>query len=176
MRLHDRYNRGGGRLDNLDRYLTHLGNRAGNFWLDRTGLGRHVLTRSLYLFAAWAALQHLVLVRDPIMLVLVGLARMGLLGIGQSRGGLVEQIQVEAMGLPKSTFAFLRIFLLFIGGFSLATAFGVLGVALQHQAAIPFTAVTELLNGCALVALQAGDYIRRTNPPTISSNGRGMGI
>ena len=175
MSLHDRYNRGGGRLDNLDRYLTHLGNRAGNLWLDRTGLGRHVLTRSLYLFAVWAALQHVAIVREPMMLMPVGLALMGLFGVGQSRGGLVEQIQVEALGLPKSTFAFLRVFLLFVGGFGLATGLGLLGAALQDGTAVPLAAVTELLGGGAFVALQAGDYIRRTNPPTIS-NGRGLGV
>ena len=31
MSLSDRYNRGDGRLELLDRYLTDLGNRAGNF-------------------------------------------------------------------------------------------------------------------------------------------------
>src|SRR5687768_8476541 len=105
MSLHDRYNRGGGRLENLDRYLTHLGNRAGNAWLHRTGASRHVLTQGLYLFSAWAALHHLFLFREPIMVIIVGLAIFGMMGITQSRGGLVEQIQVEALGLPRWTFA-----------------------------------------------------------------------
>ena len=175
MSLHDRYNRGGGRLDNLDRYLTHLGNRAGNAWLDHTGVGRDVLTRGLCFFALWAALQNVVLSRDPIMILVAGLALLSLRGLTSSRGGLVEQIQVEALGLPKSTFAFLRIFILFIGCFSLATALGEVGVALQLRAAIPFSAAQSLMSGCALVALQASDYIRRTNPPTIS-HGRGTGI
>lgn len=176
MSLHDRYNRGGGRLENLDRYLTDLGNRAGNAWHDRTGAGRHVLTQGLYLFSAWAALHHILLVRDPIMVVIVGLAMFGMMGFTTSRGGLVEQIQVEALGLPRWTFAVLRLMILTVGLFSLATAFGVLGVSLQTPGPIPFAVVEGLLNGGALVALQAGEYIRRTNPPTISSNGRGLGI
>jgi hypothetical protein len=176
MSLSDRYNRGGGRLDNLDRYLTHLGNRIGNAWLDRTGVGRHVLTQGLYLFAIWAALQNLVMFRDHVMVIIVGLAFFGLRGITQSRGGLVEQIQVEALGLPRWAFALARVTILVAGSLALADAAGMVAVAVQTRTGIPFDAVDACLRGSALVALQASEYIRRTNPPTISPNGRGMGI
>lgn len=176
MSLHDRYNRGGGRLENLDRYLTHLGNRVGNAWYDHTGVSRHILTQGLYLAAIWAALQDLAITRDHMMIVIAGLAFFGLRGFTQSRGSLVEQIQVEALGLPRWTFAFLRVMLLTLGCLALARATGGLAVALQTQTPIPFEAVDGFLRGIALVALQAGEYIRRTNPPTFFSNGHGRGI
>src|SRR5688572_23598608 len=112
MSLNDRYNHGGGRIQNLDRYLTHLGDRAGNAWHSRTGASRHTLPQGLYLFAVWACLQDLMLTGDFFMLAFAGQALLGLLGVTQSRGGLVEQIQVEALRLPKSTFAMLRVFIL----------------------------------------------------------------
>jgi hypothetical protein len=176
MSLHDRYNRGGGRLENLDRYLTHLGNRAGNAWHDRTGVSRHVLTQGLTLFAIWAALQNFMISRNLLMVVIAGLAFLGLRGMTQSRGGLVEQIQVEALGLPRWTFALLRLMLLTVGSLALARATGGLALALQTGTPVPFEACEALLKGAALVSLQAGDYIRRTNPPTASSNGHGVGV
>ena len=165
MSLNDRYDRGGaGRLENLDRYLTELGNRFGNYWWDRTGVDRSTLTHGLYLFAAWAGLQHTALFYDPMMLVWVGVALFGLMGIGQTRGTVVEQMQIELLGLPKQTFAFLRLFVLSIGLLSLATAAGELLLSLQTRTAIPMEATSSLLTGLAMTGLQVSDYIRRTNP------------
>jgi hypothetical protein len=135
-----------------------------------------VLTQSLYLFAVWAALQNMVMTRDHMMIVIVGLAFFGLRGTTQSRGGLVEQMQVEVLRLPRWTFAFLRLLLLSAGCLTLARVTGEAAVALQSQTPIPLEASVDFLRGVALVALQAGEYIRRTNPPTISSNGHGMKI
>ncbi|MDP9469842.1 MAG: hypothetical protein M3Q71_04125 [Chloroflexota bacterium] len=170
MSLNDRYNCGGsGRLENLDNHLTQLGDRAGNAWLNRGGGSRTVLTQGLYLFSIWAGLQHVALFHNPMILMIVGLALFGLLGVTQSSGGVVEQMQVEVLGLPKSTFAFLRILLLGAGLFSLATAMGYVLVAVQTGTALPMAAAMSLLHGCTLVALQAGEYIRRTNPSFPSS-------
>ena len=44
MELSNRYNRGDGRLELLDRHLTRLGDRAGTWWADRTGTSRALLT------------------------------------------------------------------------------------------------------------------------------------
>jgi hypothetical protein len=176
MSLHDRYNRGGdGRLELLDRYLTYLGDRTGNSWRDRTGANREVLTRSLYLFAAWASLQHVALSRDPTMLFIAGIAMMSLFGKLKSRGGLVEQIQVEAMGLPKRTFVILRVWLLFIGLFSLAMAIGDLALSLQSGIPLTINSAEGWLMGCALTALQSSDYISRTNP-IFPSGGKKMPV
>jgi hypothetical protein len=165
MGLIDRYNRGGdSRLELLDRYLTHLGDRAGNFWRDRTGASRTVLTQSLYHFAAWAAMQQLVLAHDPTMLVIVGISLLALRGVTRTRGGPVEQIQAEALGLPRRTFVILRLWLLGVGMLSLAIAVGDLAVTLQTRSPLPLDATKSLLVGCALIAWQIGDYISRSNP------------
>jgi hypothetical protein len=165
MSLHDRYNRGGdSRLELLDRYLTHLGDRTGNYWHDRTGASRIVLTRSLYLFACWASVQHLVLSLNPMMLAIAGISLMSLFGMLRSRGGVVEQIQIEAMGLPRRTFMILRIVLLVNGLFALASALGDVAVMLQTGDPLPPNSAETWLLGCALTALQVSDYISRTNP------------
>jgi hypothetical protein len=166
--LTDRYNRGGGRLENLDRYLTQLGDRIGNYWLDRTGIDRGTLTQGLYLLAAWSAVQYASLTRNPTMLVVAAVALMAAVGkLPVSRGGLVEEIQVEALGLPRRTFVSLRLVVLSLGLLNLAMATGELAFALQTGSP-PVGAGEMLLSGCALTALQAGDYIRRTNPATPS--------
>lgn len=173
MTLSDRYNRGGdGRLELLDRYLTYLGDRVGNYWLDHTGASRSILTQSLYLFAAWAALQHLVVSHDPTMLVIAGVSLLALGGRTRSRGGLSEQIQVEALGLPRTTFVILRVWLLAVGLLCLAIAAGELAVTLQAGIPLPMDAAKSLLVGCALTSLQASDYISRTNPVWPSGGGR----
>ncbi len=166
MSLNDRYNRGGGsgRLENLDRYITDLGNRFGNYWWDHTGVDRSTLTQGLYLFAAWAGLQHTALFHDPMMLLWVGLALFGLMGIGQTRGNVVEQMQIELLGLPKQTFVVVRLFVLFIGLLSLATAAGELLLSVQIGTALPMTATGSLLTGLAMTSLQVSEYVRRTNP------------
>ncbi len=164
MSLGDRYNRGDGRLANLDRYLTHLGERAARAWLDRTGTGSGTLVQGLYFLSAWAAVQHLTFFRNPTVVIFAGAALLALQGLTRSRGGLVEQIQSEAMGLPKWWFAGCRLFVLVLGLFNLAIAAGgILAAFLAGAAVLPETAGALLL-GCTMAALQAGDYIGRANP------------
>jgi hypothetical protein len=168
MALSDRYNRGGGRLENLDRYLTVIGDRFGNYWRDRTSTSRATLTQGLYLLSAWAATQHVAISHDPALLGLAGISVLALLGkLPTARGGLVEEIQGEALGLPRRTFALLRLWVLGLGLFNLAMAAGELVLAIQTGSP-PLGLPSLLLTGCALTALQAGEYIRRTNPRTPS--------
>lgn len=173
MSLNDRYNRGGGRLDQLDQYLTLLGDRAGDSWQARTGISRNVLTQGLYVFATWSSMQHVVLARDPSMLLIVGMALMAMLGMTRSRGGLVEQVQLEAVGLPRRTLVILRVWFLFFGLLDLAIGLGDLLVAAQTGVAPTLETINILLLGAALTALQAADYISRTNP-TFPSRGLRM--
>ena len=170
MSLQDRYDRGGdGRLENLDRHLTRLADRFGNHLATRTGLARHTLTQIIYVVSAWAGTQHLALVHDPMMIAFIGFALMGMVGITQvSRGGVVEQMQTEVLGLPKQTFVALRLFVLVLGLFGLAIAAGNLASALVNRTWPPFTTWESLLSGSCITALQLGDYIRRTNPFTPS--------
>jgi hypothetical protein len=164
MALHDRYQGGDGRIQALDRYLTRLGDRAGSAWFLRTGVNRSVLTRALYVFSAVASAQRFVLFHDPFAMMVLALALIGLSGIGTSRGGVVEQMQMEVLRLPHNTLAFLRIFLLTIGLFALATAAGMLLGATLGGTGLPIGFGEQLLSGLALTALQSSEYIRRTNP------------
>ncbi|HET8524024.1 MAG TPA: hypothetical protein VFL82_12370 [Thermomicrobiales bacterium] len=168
MSLHDQYNRtigpDEGRLVLLDRYLTYLGDRAGNYWRDHTGISRALLTQGLYVFAAWAAMQHLMIVHDPTMLVIVGISLLALVGIKPARGTVVEQMQIEALGLPRRTFVLLRLWLLSLGLLSLAIALGDFAASIQSGTPMPPNTIQSWLLGCALTAWQVSDYISRTNP------------
>ena len=172
MSLTDRYQRGDGRLALLDRYLTHLGDRVGTRFVERTGAGRETLTHGLYLASAWAALQHVVFTHDPGFLAVAGLALLSLRGLVPSRGGLVEQIQVEAAGLPRNTLLVMRLAILGLGLLSLLTAAAYVADALRTGAPLFSQAAESALSGIALFALQAADYIRRTNPVTPSGGHR----
>lgn len=171
MSLSDRYNRGDGRLQSLDRYLTHVGDRVGNAWWARTGINRAIFTQGLYVFSAWAATQHYALSHDPIVTVIILVAVLSWRGVGQSRGGLVEQIQAEAAGLPKNALVALRLIILGTGSLQLATATGEILATLAGATLVTTQTLESLLLGASLVALQASDYIRRTNPFTPSSGG-----
>jgi hypothetical protein len=173
MSLHDRYNRGDGRIQKLDRYLMDVGNRAGNLWLDWTGWSRDTLTKGLCIVSALAATQHGVLFNEPTVFVFVAAALLSFVGLGQSRGGLVEQIQAEAAGLPKNAIALMRLQVLMIGIWQLAIATGGFMAALSSNLSLSEFIVRPLLLGLALAALQASDYIRRTNPASPSGGGRG---
>ena len=176
MALNDRYNRGGGRLENTDRYLTELGDRIGNAWAERTGLSRTLLTQGLYLIAAWAALQQGMLFQKPLMLGFAGVCLFSFMGrVPNSRGGLVEQIQVEALGLPRRSFVFLRVWVLAVGLLNLTQAFGGICATLLTGDPLPLQGMEVLYSGCALTGLQVADYIRRTNP-SFPSGGHGFRI
>lgn len=176
MSLSDRYNRGGGRIQSLDQYLTHLGNRIGNVWFNQTGIHRKSLTQGLYVLSAIAATQHFSLSKDPFSLMFVVVALLSYLGATPALGGLVEQIQAEAAGLPKNFIALMRLEVICVGLFLLFTAIGELAAHLFAGAPLTSGVAHNLLLGCALTALQGSDYIRRTNPATPSSGGRGGGL
>jgi hypothetical protein len=164
MSLNDRYHRNDGFLSRVDASLTRLGDRAGNYWLERTGVSRSILTYCLFMFAGGVALQKLTLFRDPFDMLIVLLATMGILGLSRSRGGVVEQIQAQAMGLPKNTLIFVRLLLLLAGLMGLANATGYILVSIQTQTPFPATGIDSLMNGIMLTVLQASEYIQRTNP------------
>jgi hypothetical protein len=170
--LSDRYNRGDGRLQTIDRYLTHIGDRIGNAWWARTGVSRVTFTQALYVVSAWAATQHFAVSHDPIVTVIIVAAVLSWQGFGQSRGGLIEQIQSEASGLPKNTLAALRLIILTLGCAQIAVAFGDVLGTLGGGTLITTRTLEAFLLGTALVALQGGDYIRRTNPLTPSGGHR----
>lgn len=171
MSLHDRYYRDDGRLQALDRYLTDLGDRIGSFWFARTGISRAVLTQGLFLLSAWASLQRLLFLQDLYATWFIALALFGLTGLSPSRGGVVEQMQMEVIRLPRNTLTFFRILLLAMGLFGLAQATGMVIASILAEGFPAVSIGDQLLTGVALTALQAGEYIRRTNPPVRSNGG-----
>lgn len=174
MSLSDRYNRGDGRIQQFDRYMTDIGNMVGNWWSDMTGWSRRSLTQGLYMASALAAAQHGVIFQDPFVYMIASVSILSFIGVaGQSRGGVVEQLQAEAAGLPKNSIAALRLLMLFLGVLSLADV----TVGLVHSAfdtaQLSRFMIDSLLIGIAFTALQASDYISRTNPATPGKGGRG---
>jgi hypothetical protein len=174
MSLSDRYNRGEGRIQSFDKYLTDLGNKAGNFWHVQTGYSRRTLTQGLYIVAALSATQAYVFSHQFMSLVFAAVAILGFMGAMPAMGGVVEQIQAEAAGLPKNTLAAMRLQVLGIGVFMLAVATSRVLADLTGQAPLNLEFVNNLLLGMSFTALQASDYIRRTNPITPSGGGRGQ--
>ena len=174
MSLSDRYNRGDDRVQRFDRYLTDVGNVVGNWWSDQTGWSRRTLTQGLYVTAVLTASQYGISFRDPFLLVIAGIAMLSFTGAaGNSKGGVVEQLQAEASGLPKNTLALMRLGILFIGIMQLADAVVGFAVALNANVSITQTIIAPLLGGVAMTALQASDYICRTNPAEPGKGGRG---
>lgn len=174
MSLHDRYHRDEGRIQRMDTRCTEFGDRVGTFWHEQTGFSRESLTKGLYLLSIAAGVQHFTLYREFGALLIVVIAALSFKGIGgQSRGGIVEQIQSEASGLPKNSIAFFRLLILMLGTYALVNGMTQL-VALELSADVVITGLGgQLLVGLALIGYQLSEYIRRTNPTPGSGRGRG---
>ena len=173
MSLSDRYNRGDGRIQSFDKYLTEIGDDLGEFWWRSTGIHRSVLTQGLYVVSAWAGVQHYIVTRDVTMLLISAVALLSYMGIGgQSKGGLVEQLQAEATGLPRNTLAFLRLFILTGGVFNISSAACAFAASFGSEQITSGDVAAPLMVGLSLTALQLSDYIRRTNPVTPSGGMR----
>jgi hypothetical protein len=172
--LSDRYNRGDGRIQSFDKYLTEVGDDLGEFWWKCTSIHRSVLTQGLYVLSAWAGMQHFMVTRDASMLLITCVALLSYMGLGQSKGGLVEQLQAEATGLPKNTIAFLRLLIIGTGVLNLATAACTFAGSFTGDLITTRDVMDPMLIGLSLTALQLSDYIRRTNPATPGKGGRGI--
>jgi hypothetical protein len=175
MSLSDRYNRGEGRIQSFDKYLTDLGNRVGNLWSDQTGVSRRSLTQGLYVLSALAATQHFAVAHDPTVLLFAGIALLAYMGAMPALGGVLEQIQAEAAGLPKNSLAIMRLFVFWVGALLLTSAVARMFGDLLGSAPLDTQFALDLLMGVSLVSLQASEYIRRTNPATPSGGGHGSG-
>ena len=86
--------------------------------------------------------------------------------------GLIEQLQAEATGLPKNTMAFMRLFILTVGVFNIASAACAFVASFGSGPITAGDVAVPLLIGLSLTALQLSDYIRRTNPVTPSGGMR----
>jgi len=159
-----------GRIQRLDHRFAESGRLLGNWWCDLTGLSRNLLVDVLAVVSTFAILQHYVQYHRVNVLMFLMLPVASLLGVQSTRGGVREQIQLEAFGLPRNAVAFLRLQIIFLGLFFLMN-----GIAQWFAVAIRLPADGQpygasLLLGLALVAAQASDYVRRTD--TASGNRR----
>ncbi len=170
MALKKEFNRGGGGPDGsdpgpvvrLDAALAEAADRWAEGWQARSGRSREDLTLGLYAIAAGASGSYVLLTGEWLFLGLGVLAYAG--GArGKQRGALIDEIQLEAVGLPRHTLKYLSVFLLGLGLFGLLSglALVVLDVLLLGT---PEAGLPGLMGGLAITALKVADYIARTNP------------
>jgi len=167
MALKKEFNRGDGGRDadpvvRLDAALTVVADRWAESWQTRGRRSRQELTLGLYAIAAGASGAYVLLTEEWLFLGLGVLAYAG--GArGKQRGALIDEIQLEAIGLPRHTLKYLSVFLLGLGLFGLLSglALVVLDVLLLGT---PEAGLPGLMGGLAITALKVADYIARTNP------------
>jgi hypothetical protein len=163
---HELNHRGDGRdlspVERLDARLTELADGWAERWQARTPFSRQHLTLALYLAATLAGLAYVALTRELLFLGIAFLAYVGS-APGRQRGSLIEEIQLEAAGLPPGTLRYLAVFMLGLGLFGICSSLPfVVGDLLTAGA--PGPQLPGIVGGLAIVALKAADYIARTNP------------
>jgi hypothetical protein len=170
MALKNEFNRGGDGRDGggpdpvvrLDAALTVVADRWAERWQARGGGSRQALTQGLYALAAGAAGVYVLLTGEWLFLGLGALAYAG--GArGKQRGALIDEIQLEAVGLPRHTLKYLSVFLLGLGLFGLLSGLAA-AVVDALLLGTPAPALPGLVGGLAITALKVADYIARTNP------------
>jgi len=167
MALNDRLNRNGDGSDLtpvelIDAKLTQLADRWANDWQARTRQSRQSLTFDLYILATVAALIYVFLTHEFLFLGVAVLAYAGS-APGKRRGGLIDEIQLEAAGLPRRTLKYLGVFILGLGLYGLLSSAMMIPIYLLHGDAI-LPCLPGLVGGLALTALKVADYVARTNP------------
>ena len=167
MALKKEFNRGDGGRDadpvvRLDVALTVVADHWAEGWQARGGRSRQELTLGLYAVATGASGAYVLLTGEWLFLGLGVLAYAG--GArGKQRGALIDEIQLEAIGLPRHTLKYLSVFLLGLGLFGLHSGLALAAVDLLLLGT-PVAALPGLMGGLAITALKAADYIARTNP------------
>lgn len=146
----------------LDARLTRLADSAAEGWQARTPFTRPGLTLGLYIAAALLGVGYVLLSHEYLFLGIGFLAYMGSMP-GRQRGSLVEEIQMEATGLPRHTLKYLAVGVLAIGLFGLVSSLPLL-LAAPLTGGIALGDLASVLGGGALTVLKVADYIARTNP------------
>lgn len=178
MALDDRFNRGADHwLIRFDGNLTAHAERCGALWLRWTPWGRHTLAQGLLALGGFAALERVIVLHDILYLAVAFLAIQAFMRTGFSwTGGLVEQIQYEAAGLPRWMASAVNILCLFTGLFALSNALGYALASLVNGTLAPPALVDSLLSGLAFGCWKAGEYVARTVPGGPSGTPRRMTI
>lgn len=167
MALNDRLNRRGDGgdltpIDYIDAQLTREADDFANRCQARTRIRRQSLTLGIYVIATVAAFSYALLTRQFFFLAIGVLAYVGSMP-GKQRGSLVEEIQLEAAGLPPQTFKYVNVFVLGVGLFGIFTSIPLFLSVLVYGGGL-ILAVDGFVGGIALTALKIADYIQRTNP------------
>lgn len=158
--------RGDGRpnpVERLDATLAGLADAGAGYWQSRTPFSRRALMMGFYLITILAGLGYVALTRQFAFLGILFLAYVGSLP-GRRRGVLIEEIQLEAVGLPRRTLSYLSVFVLGLGLFGILTSLPSLVAATLGIGSLS-PDWPGLVGGAALMALKVGDYIARTTPP-----------
>ncbi|HEX5506794.1 MAG TPA: hypothetical protein VFW96_29545 [Thermomicrobiales bacterium] len=167
MALHDRFNRPGDHwLTRCDYYLTAQADRLGAWWTLHTPWHRLALTQGLLALGACAALERVAVLHDSWYIFVAYAALQSFAQTILPRfGGLLEEMQFEASGLPRWTASAVNLLMLYVGLFGLACALGWLLVAAVYGVAPPpLPLLDSLLGGLAFSAWKWGEYLARTNP------------
>lgn len=167
MSLRNQFNRGGTGgaqhpVEVLDLAFTREADNWAERFAARTSLARGAITTVFYLVAAVASFVYALRTAQPLFLGIAVLAYAGTMP-GKQRGSLVEEIQLEAAGLPRHTMRYLNVFMLGLGLFGIFSSVVVFAFGLAVPAAFSF-GFNSLAGGLAITALKIGDYITRTNP------------
>ncbi|HEX5503021.1 MAG TPA: hypothetical protein VFW96_10385 [Thermomicrobiales bacterium] len=167
MGLQDRLNRHGDGgdltpIEYIDAELTREADDFANRWHARTRVSRQTLTLGVYVIATVFAFSYALLTRQFLFLAIGALAYAGSMP-GKHRGSLVEEIQLEAAGLPPQTLKYVNVFVLGVGLFGIFTSIPLFLSTLVYGGGLIF-AVDGFVGGIALTALKIADYIQRTNP------------
>lgn len=167
MSLSDRLNRNGddselSPIERIDAGLTRRADGWGEYWRTRTGRERQSLTLGLYAAATLGGLAYVVLTGQFLFLGIAILAYAGS-APGKQRGSLIEEMQLEAAGLPRRTLKYLSVFMLGLGLFGVLTSLPFVALGLGG-AGSAIAELPGLIGGAAITSLKVADYITRTNP------------
>lgn len=149
-------------VERIDAALTQLADEWAERWQARTPFSRQGLTLALYAAATLGGLGYVALTGAFLFLGIALLAYAGS-APGKGRGSLVEEIQLEAAGLPRRTLKYLSVFMLGLGFFGILSGLpfvlaGLLGYG------TPGAELPSVVGGLAITTLKVADYIARTNP------------
>ena len=146
----------------IDAALTRWADRWADRWQARRGQSRRGLTFDLYVIATVAAGGYVTLTGEWLFLG-IGVLAYASGARGKQQGGLIDEMQLEAAGMPRHLLKYLGVFLLGLGLFGASSGF--LLVLLD---ALIFGTVMmglpSLIGGVAITALKVADYVARTNP------------
>lgn len=151
-----------GLIERIDAILARTADRLGTRWQEVTPFKRQGLTLGCYAVASLLSFAYVLLTREVLFLGVAVLAYAGS-APGKQRGSLVEELQLEATGLPKHTLKYLAVGLLALGMSGIVGNLPIVIVGTLNGNVLPGD-LAGMVGGLALVLLKTADYIARTTP------------